>query len=272
MYKRRIVILALLLAMLLPIGARGDASPYLDASLSMLESGNPFLEAYNRLNGKNIQARFPLGCPYFFGGNDYEIIGRTRKAWQDSIYYKNGTWYPAGFDCSGFTKWVVQEVGYAAHPSLSALLNSSSEVPGTQGADPQTLPGLLKVGDLLVIQHSNYGYHVMMYIGTLLDYGFHPEWLPDALKDKAGHPLVIHCSSNYDYSIRYEQWCRQNANWATTTDGGVMVSLLNCSTEGCDGVLNNLDHTSLPYFTLEGYHLTVSTTHATDRTKWVRYR
>ena len=272
MLKWKTVLAVLLVLALFPAGVCGEGAPCLDASLSMLENGNPFLNAYNRLTGRNIQARFELGCPYFFGGSDYGLIGKTRKAWQDSTYYKDGVWYPAGFDCAGFTKWVLQESGWQPHPALSTLLDSSAAIPGTEGAAAQDLPGLLQAGDLLVIRHGNYGYHVLMYIGTLLDFGFHPEWLPDGLKDKAGHPLVIHCSSNLDYSERYEAWCRKNANWATTTDGGVMVSILNCSPDGCDGVLKNLDRTASPYFLLEGYHLTVYTTQPTDRTKWVRCR
>ncbi len=269
----RFLAVLLMLVWLIPLGAAADVSQgMLETSLSMLEEGNPILEAYDRVSGRGIGARFPLGCPYFFGGNDYEIIGKTRKAWQDSVYYKNGTWYPAGLDCSGFTKWVLKENGIEPHPSLSTLLNTAPEIPGTQGADARALPGLLQAGDLLVIGHEGNGFHVMMYIGTLLDFGFHPEWLPDGLKDKAGHPLMIHCSSNRDYSERYETWCRQNANWAKTTDGGVMVSLLNCSVDGCDGTLKNLDYTESPYFTLEGYHLTVYRTRETDRVKWVRWR
>ena len=48
------------------IRARGsmNASPVLDAALSLLEEGNPFLIRYNIITGSAVQARMPYGVPY----------------------------------------------------------------------------------------------------------------------------------------------------------------------------------------------------------------
>ena len=105
--KRPVCLLALCLAavIILPYSAFAvERSPELDAALSMLEEGNPFITAYNEQTGADISARFPDGCPYFFGGKDVSLIGKSRKAWESSTYYKEGEWYPAGLDCVGFTR------------------------------------------------------------------------------------------------------------------------------------------------------------------------
>ena len=77
---------ALLLALLtaaafwLPHAARADRYRVLDAALSMLEEGNPFLVHYNEDTGAEIEARFPLGCPYFWGGRRAARILETADA------------------------------------------------------------------------------------------------------------------------------------------------------------------------------------------------
>ncbi len=271
----RAVLCVLLLPALLCSGARAvQQTPLLDAALSMLEKGNPFLESYNDLTGAGIEAYCEYGCPYFFGGSDIAWVGSIRECTQNSRYYRTGCWYPGGFDCSGFTKWVMKTAGRREHPSLSTLLTMGEcAVPVPEGTDAGSVAASLEAGDLLVLLHEGGGYHVLMYIGTLLDYGYHPEWLPEKLKDKAGYPLVIHCSGNEDYSRRYTQWVFDFPGEAVTTDGGVMVSLLDCSAEGCDGTLMNLDGTSSPYFTLDGYHLTVYTSSVGQAARrWIRWK
>ena len=84
---------ALLLALLtaaafwLPSAARADRYRVLDAALSMLEEGNPFLARYNAENHADIQARFPLGCPYFWGGRRVNRILQKANPEQNSDYY-----------------------------------------------------------------------------------------------------------------------------------------------------------------------------------------
>ena len=64
--------------------------PELDAALSMLEKGNPFLERYDEVTGADISARYEYGCPYLFAGSSVKDIGTVTRAWDSSIYYKEG--------------------------------------------------------------------------------------------------------------------------------------------------------------------------------------
>ncbi len=249
--------------------------PELDAALSMLEEGNPILEAYNAATGAGIVPRTPNGCPYFFGGSNVDVVGKTMKAWVSSTYYKEGQWYPGGLDCVGFTRWVLTESGRTEHPSLSALMGERGkpwQIPMTEDQPAPILPEFLEVGDLLVIRHLSGGFHVLMYIGTLRGFGFDEGSVSPALRGRLDYPLVIHCSSNRDYSERYTLWIRKNANWANTTDGGVMVSVFGCGDEGCDGVMDNLDRSSFSYFDLGSYHLTVYSPEEGEQMRWIRWR
>ena len=45
-----------------------EASPLLDSALSLLEEGNFFTARYNEITGSDVQAVFPLGVPYLWGG------------------------------------------------------------------------------------------------------------------------------------------------------------------------------------------------------------
>jgi len=266
----------MLLLALCPSALAMEESPVLDAGLSLLEEGNPFLEQYNRETGKHIDARFPLGCPYFFGGSKFESIGMTREAWQSSKYYKEGTTYVAGFDCVGFTRWVFKQAGWREHPSLSNLISpyksSNYFITATYSVPDDLVSQYLQPGDLLVLQHASGGYHVMIYIGTLRSFGWTAETLPAALAGDLDYPLVLHCSSNEDYYDRYLAYVREYKPWAQPTDGGVMVSLLNAPTDGCDGVMRNEDGSTLSYYKFFGYNLTVYLTDDVKTMQWVRWR
>ena len=71
---KRVTALLLVLLALLPAGVSAERSRALELALSMLEEGNPFLVRYNAENGTDIAARFPLGCPYFWGGRNVKNI------------------------------------------------------------------------------------------------------------------------------------------------------------------------------------------------------
>ncbi len=248
--------------------------PELDAALSMLEEGNPFPAAYNALTGAQVIPADPKGCPYFFGGSNASLIGRTVQSWASSTYYKEGQWYPGGLDCVGFTRWVFSQSGREAHPAISSMLAKRCkpyEVPMSKGQPAALLQEVLEVGDLLAIKHAGGGYHVVMYIGTLRGFGFTGQDAGEALAPALDYPLVIHCSSNRDYSQRYALWIRENGLAANTTDGGVMVSLFGFPGEG-GGEMHNLDKSVLPYYDFYGYHLTVCTLKEGDISRWIRWR
>ena len=268
------VIIAALTLLSSPAGAV-TRCPELDAALVMLEEGNPILEAYNAQTGAGLSPVAPNGCPYFFGGKDATLVGRTQKAWESSTYYKEGQWYPGGLDCVGFTRYVFSASGHSEHPAISAMVGERGrpyQVPMSEGQPAALLSEVLRTGDLLALRHASGGYHVLMYIGTLRSFGFTEDTVGTKLADKLDYPLLIHCSSNRDYSERYTYWIRENARWANTTDGGVMVSVFGCSEEGCDGVMNNLDRSSFSYFNLKGYHLTVYTLEEGDQSRWIRWK
>ncbi len=174
-------------AVILLMTSTGTADRYhvLDVALSMLEEGNPFLVRYNKDTGAEIEARFPLGCPYFWGGRHESRILHIASPEQASDYYKTDRQYLYGFDCAGFTRWIMAQAGYAEHDSISNLLDfnkykeyvnyPASKVTG----DDRTTE--LRVGDLVAILHPDGGHHIAMYIGTLLDYGYTRHNLPAEL-------------------------------------------------------------------------------------------
>ncbi|MDO5484453.1 MAG: hypothetical protein Q4F27_06045, partial [Desulfovibrionaceae bacterium] len=147
------------LFLLLPAGGKA-AKRYrvLDAALSMLEEGNPFLTRYNGLTGAGIEARFPLGCPYFWGGRNVRKILQPAKPGQSSDYYRTDQTYLYGLDCVGLTRWVVEQAGYAPHPSISKMLNRSQyKEYANYRADKTTGEAraeALKIGDLVALQHA----------------------------------------------------------------------------------------------------------------------
>ena len=279
MLKKRLLCFVLALLLAAPGALALSPDPVLNAALSMLEEGNPFLLQYNSQTGANVQARFAQGCPYFFGGSDikaYNTIGKTREAWQSSLYYKEGVTYVGGFDCVGFTRWVLNESGRGEHPSLSTLISpyksSKYFLSVTYSVPDDMVSQYLQPGDMLVIQHSRGGYHVLMFIGTLRSFGWTAEQLPEGLAQCMDYPLVIHCSSNEDYYERYSAYVREYKPWAQPTDGGVMVSLLNAPKDGSGRIMANQDGSSYSYYPFFGYKLTVYRTENVQTMQWVRWK
>ena len=127
------------LLMLLMLGgvnaqAEVERSELLDTAFSMLEKDNAFLLRYNELTGANVEARFEYGLPYFYGGkHDQEIDGvplvftrepeyAKRVCWETTHFYRKDAYYLYGFDCSGYTQWIYDEVGYPEHPKLDQMI------------------------------------------------------------------------------------------------------------------------------------------------------
>lgn len=222
--------------------AQVERAPVLDAAFSLLEEDNIFLLRYNALTGAEIEARFPQGVPYFFGGNDDKHLLFSRypdyckKACLETTkYYREGQKYIYGLDCSGFTRWVYREAGKPRHDTLSNMILLYQQYAKNYvftHRDEEKVPFFcdlhqyLQVGDLLVAKHG--ARHIMMYIGTLSDYGFTAEEAPQ-LADYLDYPLVIHCGPNPFYGERFAQFITKNKQKygdCTPTDGGVCVSIL----------------------------------------------
>lgn len=226
-------------------------SKVLDAALSMLEEGNPFLNAYNNITRAQVKPVFKYGLPYFFGGKHYMQTENgdlllfdkapkyaKRVCWQEAGFYHQGSVYLYGLDCSGFTQWVYEQAGWPKHDTLEAMIiqhgkygeknHVFSSNPGKEMPPFNQLASKLKVGDLLVAKKN--ARHVMMFIGTLREFGYNEKTAPE-FKDYLDYPLVIHSGGNPDYGKRMQKFLDENKDdlyyWKVNVpDGGVNVSII----------------------------------------------
>ncbi len=278
---RAAVLAALLLLCLFPGPGRAEAEvPDLTAAaFELLEEGNPFVRRYEKLTGKEITPLFPWGVPYYFGG----LSGSKGNGWfymaypdyfikmceHGSGYFRVGERYFYGLDCIGFTRHVYKACGLPAHPSLADIMTQWEQKQyhvydsrkGHEAPPYDQLKNTLRVGDLLVVKHEDSkSRHVMMYIGTLRSFGYTAEEEP-ALASWLDWPLVIHCGLSPFYGERFQKLIDEYPDKygkATTTDGGVAISLLGPEPEDAPehGHVQNTDYA---WFTMNdgGYQLTV---------------
>jgi len=275
------VIAAAILLMLFPGPARAEKEPsdLIEAAFELLEEGNPFVRRYEQQTGREITPLFPYGVPYFFGG----LTGAKGNGWfylaypdyfvkqcgKGSGYFKAGKLYFYGLDCVGFTRHVYKACGKQPHPALSKILMSWWEMRNNlvydhrEGHRPppwDQLKDSLLVGDLLVVRHeTSRGFHVMMYIGTLRDFGYTAEEEP-GLADLLDYPLVIHCGLSPFYGERFQKLIDEypeKYGKCTTTDGGVAVSILGVN-PGDTPEHGHVQNTDYSWFTMNdgGYQLT----------------
>lgn len=274
-----LMMVLLMMATVLPAQAEVQKSEILDAAFSMLEEGNDFLRRYNEITGSDVQAVFEDGCPYFFGGKADDELKQTRlfsraplygkrQIWEQTRFYTKGAYYLYGFDCSGFTQWVYAEAGLPKHDSLSNMIlqygkydknHIYSHRKGKEMPSYDKLAENLQVGDLLVAKKR--ARHVMMFIGTLRDFGYTEEELPE-LAPYLDYALVIHCGPNFAYTDRIQAFLDAHQDdpfyqGVKTTDGGVAISLIgvpfeDAPNQGHFGV-NDFAWFDMP----DGYKLTI---------------
>lgn len=246
MLRRFVVIVWTLLVLTAPYACAQEAgparSPYLDAAFTMLEKDNIFLRRYNERTGAGAEAWFELGVPYFFGGQDVRhVLAKhpeytVMRCGQKTLYYVKDQVYIYGFDCTGLIQWVYREAGTPINGRVLSLTEqqfhdehhlycSGHDRPMPQ--DWAETARTLLPGDLFIVRHP--GTHVMMYIGTLRQYGFTAEEFP-ALADWLDLPLVIQSGTNPYFGERFQRFLDTTPNnkyyGAQTTDGGVCVALV----------------------------------------------
>ena len=226
----------------------------LDNAFKMLDEGNIFIERYNQITGADVQAIFPTGVPYFFGGKYYDKMMAnypqfSKKTCQEvTRFFRKGTVYIYGLDCHGYISSVRTESGWSALSPLNMFYSPNYTDKTThksydmkqyyiwwkygESKQPDNLMPPLDqvkdtavVGDVLLI-HAR-GNHILMYIGTLRDYGFTEEEVP-ALADYMDYPLMVHCGISPVYGERIQQVLDADPDYfkkTKTTNGGVQVSI-----------------------------------------------
>ena len=283
--KLRIIALLIVVVMLCPVVGHAERSKYLEAALRFLEEDNPFLLRYNEMNGTNVKALCPLGCPYFWGGRHVKSLLKVASPGSSSEYYKTDLKYLYGLDCVGFTRWIDEWLGYEPHPAISQLLNTTQYtenlIRGAKNAAGEDRTAVLRIGDLVVMQHASGGFHVAMYCGTLSFFGYDEDSVPPELIPYLGYPLLIHCTGSSDYYERYRVYLEsQNEYDVQPPSGGVIISILDvplseatATTPDAVG-LTTSDAIDLcvPCFDLEGYHLQITDLTQEKHVRWIRWR
>lgn len=281
--------LALFLALLLWTGcasAELTRSPLTETAMTLLPDGDPFVTRYNAITGAQVEPLFPQGVPYFFGGKNEELVFARYpdyapcKVWAGNNYYKTGKFFFAGFDCAGFISYVRGKNGLPALAPLEDYLiryadyreqylftsNSHINIPMPAYGE---LKDVLTPGDLLVISHG--AHHIMMYIGTLRDFGYTADVLP-MLADYLDYPLVIHCGGNPTYAERFQELIDADPDQfghLKTTDGGVQVSLLGAPQSLADTCVTVRDD-DYYYFFPDGWPVTIVSIEGVRNWSWVR--
>ena len=287
-------------------------NPYLDIAFSCLEEGNPILLRYNELTGAGIEPMLYTGMPYYFGGQDFSRLLTVGSVWETTRYGMKGQKYVYGFDCVGYVRYIQTQMGDALVPSLSNMINmrysdykdcwlvdvmemtvpfaiswngeSIKSAPGKQVKKPRKYPGaeaeretftkvasMLEPGDLFVANHG--GRHVMMFIGTLRQYGFTAEEAGE-LGDYIDYPLFINCVWNPDYVERMQKYIEENSLNALPNKGGVCITIVGPRTEDAPHMIKDTERVKRPknfyYFNLGDYHLSLLDLSTSTSFSWWR--
>jgi len=238
-----------------------EAKKYLNVALTMMEENNPITRMYNQNCGGMVQARFKYGVPYLFGGMHESSLLRARYASQNSNYYSTEKLYLGGFDCIGFARWLHNQAGMNTLPAISDIPKQNKKnLVSVKGKTFPEWSELMKVGDSIAIAYKGGGYHIMVYIGTLRDFGYTEGMLGD-LAPYIDYPLAIHCGMNNYHTAWYTQYLTEvGYSSVTPPDGGVTISVIGAPYKKCPHTETMWKGTknvkTFYWFDLEGYNLT----------------
>ena len=195
-----------------------------DAGLSMLYEGSPIVARYDDTADSLLQVSLPLGVPYFYTGSNEDKFLLRRYPGTITHYFRYNRLYFCGLDCVGMTRLVYEKRGLAAHPSIVDILYTGAGTVLLRALPPDQWPALLLPGDLIAVQHGTY--HVMMYLGTLRQFG----WTEADAGEAASlldSPLVLHSGGDPFYYERYQAYIKEKGFRNTyPPDGGVTVSVI----------------------------------------------
>ena len=245
-----------------------DRGDWLVEAFAFLNADNPLITRFNERNGNGQDAFSPYkyGLPYIWGGSKLSgDIFKTRYVSSESNDYKFKRAYLEGFDCAGYLKFIHRMVTGEKDglPAISKMLNRTKQHVNIDGIHPSELYKVLQIGDMFPCA-SKSGRHVMMYIGTLHDYGYTAEDLP-FLAEYLTYPLVIHCGDN-NFQREWITTFIEEANLAEYNkvkqvyppSGGVMVSILGVPEEAATKMEPMFNGSRDVYsFDLNGYELTI---------------
>lgn len=240
---------------------RIEAQKFLNAAFSMLEEGNPIVNAYNANCGGAAFPKYQYGAPYLFAGMNVSSLLRPRYASQNSNYYSTEKLYLGGFDCIGFARWLHNEAGMKKLPAISDMNTApKARKVNTKNLAADKWADVLRVGDCIAMHYKG-GYHVMMYIGTLREFGFTADEV-GALAAYLDYPLAIHCGMNNFHTAWYAQYCKEAGYTSVTPpDGGVTVSIIGIPFENAPYTetmwKNTANEKTFYWYDLLGYNLTL---------------
>ena len=99
---------------------------------------------------------------------------------------------------------------------------------GQQMPPFEQMKDTLQVGDLFAMKHPYSTYrHIMMYIGTLRDFGFTPEETPE-LAPYLDYPLVAHCGTHPQYGERFQRFIDTHPEDYLNTQEGHNLPVVHC--------------------------------------------
>ena len=242
--------------------ARIESQKILNIAFSLLEKDNPILYAYNTACGGNAVSTLEYGAPYLFAGSNISSLLKPRFASQNSHYYSTAKKYLGGFDCIGYIRYVHNSAGMKRLPAISAMKDEQDSLISVKNVPYDQWYTVLKVGDCIPIHHQGGGYHIMMYVGTLRDFGFTAEFLGE-LAPYIDYPLAIHCGMNNFHTRWYTTYIAERGLDVTPPDGGVMISIIGVPTSAAPYTETMWKGTSnqatFYWFDLAGYNLHVYT-------------